>query len=154
MPRHYTEIPNIHLHKHWDRNVKTWFDQAGRKYRRRQHRIEKAKAIFPRPVDGALRPIVHSQTQRYNMKIRAGRGFSLAELQKAGISQVDCKKFCISIDHRRRTDRLDNVQRLKSYRARIVKNPKAEEAIALPKGALAHIRQPNIKAKAVALKKD
>ena len=36
--------------------------------------------IFPRPTAGPLRPIVHGQTLKYNMKVRAGRGFSLEEL--------------------------------------------------------------------------
>ena len=40
--------------------------------------------IFPRPTAGPLRPIVHGQTLKYNMKVRAGRGFSLEEL-KVGI---------------------------------------------------------------------
>jgi hypothetical protein len=44
-------------------------------------RIAKAKAVYPRPVAGPLRPVVHSQTQRYNTKIRAGRGFTLDELK-------------------------------------------------------------------------
>lgn len=37
--------------------------------------------IFPRPTAGPLRPIVHGQTLKYNMKVRAGRGFSLEELK-------------------------------------------------------------------------
>ncbi|KAJ4455720.1 putative 60S ribosomal protein L13 [Paratrimastix pyriformis] len=148
MPRHYKGVPNVHLRKHWDRDVKTWFDQAARKYRRRQARVEKAKATFPRPVDGALRPLVHSQTQRYNMKIRIGRGFSLAELQKAGINGVDAKKFQITIDHRRRSESLDNVQRLKNYRSRIIEKPEAT-VVALPKGALNTPRQAPLKVKAI-----
>ena len=41
----------------------------------------KAVKIFPRPTAGPLRPVVHGQTLKYNMKVRAGRGFSLEELQ-------------------------------------------------------------------------
>lgn len=37
--------------------------------------------IFPRPTAGPLRPIVHGQTLKYNMKVRAGKGFSLEELK-------------------------------------------------------------------------
>lgn len=37
--------------------------------------------MFPRPVAGALRPIVHGQTLKYNMKQRLGRGFTLEELK-------------------------------------------------------------------------
>jgi len=44
-------------------------------------RQKKAVKIFPRPTSGPLRPIVHGQTLKYNMKVRAGRGFSLEELK-------------------------------------------------------------------------
>ena len=63
------------------RYVKTWFNQAGKKKRRRTKRLEKAKAIAPRPVAGLLRPVVHCQTIRYNARVRAGRGFTLDELK-------------------------------------------------------------------------
>lgn len=44
-------------------------------------RQKKAVKNFPRPTAGSLRPIVHGQTLKYNMKVRAGRGFSLEELK-------------------------------------------------------------------------
>lgn len=44
-------------------------------------RQKKAVKIFPRPTEGPLRPIVHGQTLKYNMKVRAGRGFSLEEMK-------------------------------------------------------------------------
>jgi hypothetical protein len=44
-------------------------------------RQKKAVAVFPRPTAGPLRPVVHSQTLKYNSKIRAGRGFTLEELK-------------------------------------------------------------------------
>ena len=37
------------------------------------------------------------------------------------------KQFCISIDHRRRTTRQENINRLKAYRARIVIKPKGAQ---------------------------
>jgi ribosomal protein L13E len=40
-----------------------------------------AEKNFPRPVAGALRPTVRPPTQRYNMKLRAGKGFTLEELK-------------------------------------------------------------------------
>ena len=43
-------------------------------------RQAKAVKVFPRPA-GALRPQVHGQTLKYNMKLREGRGFSLEELK-------------------------------------------------------------------------
>ena len=51
-------------------------------------RQKKAVKIFPRPTAGPLRPLVHGQTLKYNMKVRAGRGFSLEEL-KVGTSLDD-----------------------------------------------------------------
>ena len=47
-------------------------------------RQEKATKSFPRPVAGALRPVVHGQTVKYNAKTRLGRGFSLTELKVRG----------------------------------------------------------------------
>ena len=38
--------------------------------------MKRAKQIFPRPIRGPLRPIVHCPTQRYNMKTRRGKGVS------------------------------------------------------------------------------
>jgi len=51
-------------------------------------RQKKAVKIFPRPTAGPLRPIVHGQTLKYNMKVRAGRGFSLEELKVILVSPI------------------------------------------------------------------
>jgi large subunit ribosomal protein L13e len=51
-------------------------------------RQEKAAKSFPRPAAGALRPVVHGQTVKYNAKLRLGRGFSLAELKVRGLTQA------------------------------------------------------------------
>lgn len=48
-------------------------------------RAEKAKAVFPRPVAGSLKPVVRGQTVKYNMKSRLGRGFTLEELKVWGV---------------------------------------------------------------------
>ena len=79
--KHNNQLPNQHFRKHWQRRVKTWLDQAGRKKSRRVARLKKAAAIAPKPVDGLLRPAVRSQTFRYNMKLRAGKGFTVDELK-------------------------------------------------------------------------
>lgn len=110
MVRHNNVIPNGHFKKHWQNYVRTWFNQPARKTRRRLGMIfslfwlclvlkvyylelskclflyaitarqKKAVKIFPRPTAGPLRPVVHCQTLKYNMKVRAGKGFSLEEL--------------------------------------------------------------------------
>ena len=79
--KHNNQLPNQHFRKDWQRRVKTWFDQPGRKKSRRIARVQKAARIAPRPVDGLLRPAVRCPTQRYNMKLRSGRGFTLEELK-------------------------------------------------------------------------
>jgi len=120
--------------------VKTWFNQPARKVRRRKARQEKAKAVFPRPTAGALRPAVHSQTVRYNMKVRSGRGFTLEELKEAGIPKKLAPTIGICVDHRRKNRSLETLQtnaaRLKAYKASLVvfprrsKKPKAGDATA------------------------
>jgi large subunit ribosomal protein L13e len=79
--KHNNQLPNQHFRKDWQRRVKTWFDQPGRKKSRRIARIQKAASIAPRPVDGLLRPAVRCPTIKYNTKLRAGRGFTLEELK-------------------------------------------------------------------------
>jgi hypothetical protein len=61
--------------------IKPWLNQAGRKKSRRVARQKKAAKIAPRPTS-MLRPVVHPPTQRYNSKLRVGRGFTLAELNQ------------------------------------------------------------------------
>ena len=74
-------IPNAHFKKHWQRYVKTWFDQPAKKKKRRTNRLKKAAKLAPRPAKGPLRPIVHCPTRKHNMKVRAGKGFSFQELR-------------------------------------------------------------------------
>ncbi|KAL8500982.1 hypothetical protein ACS0TY_020533 [Phlomoides rotata] len=126
--KHNNVIPNGHFRKHWQNYVKTWFNQPARKTRRRIARQKKAIKIFPRPTAGPLRPIVHCQTLKYNMKVRAGKGFSLEELKAAGIAKKLAPTIGISVDHRRRNCSLEgfqtNVQRLKTYKAKLVVFPR------------------------------
>jgi large subunit ribosomal protein L13e len=73
MVKHNNVVPNVHLRKHWQRNVTVWLNQASRKRRRLHARRERAITAAPRPTD-ALRPLVRGQTIRYNRKTRMGRG--------------------------------------------------------------------------------
>ncbi|XP_061351108.1 large ribosomal subunit protein eL13z-like isoform X2 [Gastrolobium bilobum] len=128
MVKHNNVIPNGHFRKHWQNYVKTWFNQPARKTRRRIARQKKAVKIFPRPTAGPLRPIVHGQTLKYNMKVRAGRGFSLEELKVAGIPKKVARTIGIAVDHRRKNPSLEslqaNAQRLKTYKAKLVVFPR------------------------------
>lgn len=78
--KHNNVVPNAHFHKYWQRYIKTWFNQPAKKESRRAHREERAAAMAPRPVN-LLRPVVRCQTIKYNSKVRAGRGFTIAELK-------------------------------------------------------------------------
>ena len=57
-------IPNAHFHKHWQKWVKTWFNQPARKERLQKKRLQKATRVAPRPVAGALKPMVKCPTFR------------------------------------------------------------------------------------------
>ncbi|KAL6547267.1 60S ribosomal protein L13B [Orobanche minor] len=126
--KHNNVIPNGHFKKHSQNHVKTWFDQPAHKTRRRNARQEKAVKFFPRPTAEPLRPVVRGQTLKYNMKVRAGRGFSLEELKAAGIAKKLARTIGISVDHRRRNSSLEgfqtNFQRLKMFKAKLVVFPR------------------------------
>lgn len=165
-------IPNGHFHKDWQRFVKTWFNQPARKFRRKQNRIKKARAIAPRPAAGLLRPIVRCPTIRYHTKVRAGRGFSLAELKAAGINPTYARTVGISVDYRRRNKSVEsvqiNAQRLKEYQSKLILFPihnkkklrpgeatEEERNVASQlKGEILPIRQASVKAKARIPKED
>lgn len=107
--------------------MKTWFDQPGRKLRRRQARQVKAATLGGRPLT-LLCPAVRAQTLRYNMKIREGRGFTLAELKEAGIGKKEARGIGIVVDHRRRNlseeGKALNVERLKAYKGKLIVFPR------------------------------
>ena len=163
MPKHNNIIPNAHFHKDWQKRVRVWFDQPARKTRRRNARAKKASRIFPRPVQGLLRPQVHPPTIKYNMKLREGRGFTLDELKAAGFNRLEARNIGVSVDHRRRNRSEEtfraNVQRLKTYKAKLVVFPRktkkvksgdtpVEEASKVPqhKGTVVPIRKPAVRA--------
>ncbi|KAI0307874.1 ribosomal protein L13e [Multifurca ochricompacta] len=116
-----------HFRKDWQRRVKTWFDQPGRKLRRRNARKAKVAALGVRPLT-LLRPAVRGQTVRYNTKLREGRGFTLGELKEAGISRKAALGLGIVVDHRRRNlsveGKVVNVERLKTYKERLIVFPR------------------------------
>ncbi|PYH47242.1 60S ribosomal protein eL13 [Aspergillus saccharolyticus JOP 1030-1] len=125
--KHNNQILNQHFHKDWQRRVRVHFDQPGRKHRRREARLAKAAAVAPRPVD-KLRPVVRCPTVKYNRRVRAGRGFTLAELKEAGIPKKLAPTIGISVDHRRvnysKESLVANVARLKDYKARLILFPR------------------------------
>jgi len=125
--RHNNVLHANHFRKDWQRRVRTWFDQPGRKLRRRTARQAKASALGVRPLT-LLRPAVRAQTVRYNRKVREGRGFTFAELKEAGIGRKEARGVGIVVDHRRRNlseeGKLVNVERLKAYKERLIVFPR------------------------------
>merc|ERR1711988_627291 len=126
--KHNNMIVNEHFRKYWQRYVKTWFDQPAKKKARRLARQKKAALVAPRPVAGSLRSVVHQPTARYNVKVRIGRGFSLAEIKAVGLGKREARSLGIAVDHRRRNKSVEgqeaNVQRLREYRSKLVVFPK------------------------------
>lgn len=124
-------VPNNHFRKYWQKYVKTWHNQAGRAKSRRVLRQKKAALIAPRPL-GLLRPSVHPPTQRYNFKLRLGRGFTLAELKKANISRYQAKSIGIAVDHRRNNKSEEslalNAARLEEYKKNLMILPRGSKA--------------------------
>ena len=129
MAKHNNAIakPQNHMKKEWFHLVKTWYNQAGRKNRRLNKRIEKARTTFPNPIK-RLRPVVHKPTARYSGQERYGKGFTLEELKMAGISARFAQTIGISVDFRRGNNNLDalkkNADRLKQYKEKLVLLPK------------------------------
>lgn len=133
MVKHNNVVPNIHCHKKYLESsrgplkVKLSLDQAGKKKSRRIARAAKAAALAPRPTQ-RLRPAVHCPTQRYNAKVRLGRGFSLAELKAAGITPRYARSVGIAVDPRRISRSEEglnvNVARIKEYLGKLVVFPK------------------------------
>mmetsp|Transcript_5530 Transcript_5530/g.11251 ORF Transcript_5530/g.11251 Transcript_5530/m.11251 type:complete len:218 (-) Transcript_5530:82-735(-) len=139
-------IPNVHfrkvngmMHGRFNRvMMRTWLDQAGRKKRRLNARRAKAAKIAPRPTGGMLRPLVHPPTQRYNMKIRLGRGFTLEELKEAKIPRKLAPTIGIAVDHRRKNRCMEglqmNVERLKLYKSKLLIFPNKHSKKGVKKG--------------------
>ncbi|CAD6506370.1 BgTH12-07296 [Blumeria graminis f. sp. triticale] len=125
--KHNQQIPHNHFRKDWQRRVRVHFDQPGRKLRRRNARQAKAAVVAPRPID-KLRPIVRCPTIKYNRRVRAGRGFSIAELKEAGIPRKLAPTIGISVDPRRQNLSQEslaiNVERLKTYQSRMILFPR------------------------------
>ena len=128
MVRHNNVVPNVHLKKDWQEKVKTWFNQPGRKHRRRVQRQLKAKRLAPNPTH-KLRPVVRGQTNKYNNKVRLGRGFTVEELKKGGINSVDvARSLGIAIDFRRKDTSNEtlttNSNRIRTYIGKMILYPR------------------------------
>ena len=131
MVRHNNMLHNVHLKFDWQNKVKTWYNQPGRKHRRRVLRLKKAKLAEPNPTH-KLRPIVRGQTNKYNTKIKLGKGFTEKELKEAGIRGLSyARSLGIAVDLRRKDtskETLDlNAGRIKEYISRMILYPRNEK---------------------------
>ena len=91
---------------------------------------KKAALTAPNPTH-KLRPIVRGQTNKYNTKIKLGRGFTVKELKEAGIKGLSyARSLGIAIDLRRKDtskETLDlNAGRIKEYLSRMILFPRKE----------------------------
>lgn len=86
------------------------FDQPAKKKTRRLKRAAKAAKMAPRPTGGLFRPVVHCPTQKYNAKVRLGRGFSVDELKAAGIPLKFARTIGIAVDLRRSNKSEESLQ--------------------------------------------
>jgi len=133
MVKHNNAVPRNHFRKHWNPessqkgHIKTFFQQAKQKKARRVKRQQKAKNVYPRPAGGALRPVVQACSQRYNMKARVGKGFSLQELKAGGVTAAYARTIGIAVDHKRRNHSEEglarNTIRLKEYLSKLILFP-------------------------------
>ena len=151
MVRHNNMLPNVHLGKDWQEKVKTWFNQPGRKHRRQVKRAAKAAKVAPNPTH-TLKPIVRGQTNKYNNKIRLGRGFTKEELKKAGILSLNyARSIGIAIDLRRKDTSNEaqtaNVNRLKEYLAKMILYPrkKADKKAVVKEATEEQLKAPEAK---------
>mmetsp|Transcript_68042 Transcript_68042/g.192792 ORF Transcript_68042/g.192792 Transcript_68042/m.192792 type:complete len:217 (+) Transcript_68042:86-736(+) len=139
-------IPNVHFRKVNGMQkgrvnrayMRTWLDQAGRKKRLQMNRKQKAAKMSPRPAAGLLRPVVHPPTQRYNMKLRLGKGFTIEELKEAKIPKKLARTIGIAVDHRRKNRCMEslqmNVERLKLYKSKLLIFPNKSGKKGVKKG--------------------
>lgn len=161
MPKGNNAIPHVHQRKHYHPcssqkgNLKVFLAQPKQKERRRRLRLQKAKAVFPRPLR-QLRPLVSCPTVRYNMKKRLGAGFTTEELAGAGINARYAATVGINVDARRKNISEEslalNVQRLKTYVSKLVLFPinhkKVQKGEATEAEQKAAVQNANVNAKA------
>lgn len=81
-----------------------------------------------------MRPAVRGQTNRYNSKIRLGRGFTRKELVAAGVNSLDyARSIGIAVDVRRKDTSNEtlklNANRLKDYLSRVILYPEKLESM-------------------------
>ncbi|SBT80771.1 60S ribosomal protein L13-2, putative [Plasmodium malariae] len=126
MVSHNNVLPNVHLHKWWQRYVRVNFSKNIKKKKRRLLRAKKRRESGGKPIE-KLHPIVQCPTQRYNFRSRLGRGFTLEELKGAKLNPLAARSIGICVD-KRRTNRCEetlkrHIERLEKYKKHLVMIP-------------------------------
>lgn len=118
MVKHNNIVPNGHFKKNWQKYIKTWFNQPAKKKNRKIKRMKKNRNNIKKNLTlDVFRPVVHCPTLMHNLKIKLGRGFSVKEIAKFGLSKGNALSIGISIDPRKRNVKYGkqiNTLRLKS----------------------------------------
>ncbi|VDM73045.1 unnamed protein product [Strongylus vulgaris] len=57
-----------------------------------------------------IRSVVRCPTQRFNRKVRLGRGFTLEELKAVGIGKREARTIGIAVDYRRTNRSLEGLK--------------------------------------------
>ena len=96
-------------------------------------RAKKAAAVFPRPAAGSLKPLVHCPSQKYNTKIRLGRGFTLEEL-KVSFQSVPNERLD-------RTMRQKTINCFKTRHCAFIKTVQRSRALLAPRHGMRLTRQ-------------
>lgn len=76
---------------------------------------------------------MRSKVFKQDGKQRCGKGFSVGELRKAGLSSTDAVKLHVPVDARRKTAHEENVEAVKAFLEKRKPAPKPKKA-KKPKG--------------------
>ncbi|CAD2104432.1 60S ribosomal protein L13-2, putative [Plasmodium vinckei brucechwatti] len=126
MVSHNNVLPNVHLHKWWQRYVRVDFSKNIKRKQRRLLREKRQKQNGPTPIE-KLHPVVHCPTQRYNYKTRLGKGFTLDEIKAVKLTPSAARSIGIIVDKRRKNRCEEslkaNAERLQKYLNSLVMIP-------------------------------
>uniref|UniRef100_A0A915DNT1 Large ribosomal subunit protein eL13 n=1 Tax=Ditylenchus dipsaci TaxID=166011 RepID=A0A915DNT1_9BILA len=127
-PKGNNVLPNAHFHKHWQRRIKTWFDQPARKVRRRQARVAKAAKICSETCSWLAPSCSSLSICPLQWKTASWQRITLEELKGAGLTKYEAMSIGIAVDFRRTNKSVEglqnNIQRLKLYRSKLILFPK------------------------------
>ncbi|MES1902170.1 MAG: 60S ribosomal protein L13 [Paramarteilia canceri] len=103
------------------RHYTHFFDTVAKRQKRQLRRKAKLQEAETNQCSfGQLKPTVRCCSNRYKLKCRNGKGFSLRELKESKVNITLAKSLRISVDKRRNTMHQMNVDTLKDFMNRII----------------------------------